>query len=270
MKTRPLGDIEKAVGSEGAVGYGFRNESAICHDSAYGQSPALLYQTRRLYEEKRGKDREGAISVGRYLNLTIEAGIRPSILILNRGMHAATHADILEDVRQVMRRIRTSHPDALIIWRSTPCPHPWCMNYTRPIASPLPFEDLHLGHGTSSRGDLISYGWHPVCQQVPIMREMFEREWPGVVYLDATTPMALRPDTHSSSSDCVHYGNGRASEVAVRGLNSYHTRAQAPVIALLCFPCAAVDIWVQLLYNLLLLVDRLPPRTSDEAVGRLL
>lgn len=164
-----------------------------------------------MFEETRGKDREGAISVGRYLNLTVEAGIRPSILILIRGMHASSHADILEDVRLVMRRIRASHPNALVIWRSTPCPHPWCTNYSRPIASPLPFEDLKLGHGVNSQGDPISYGWHPVCQQVPLVKAMLESEFPGVIYMDTTTPMALRPDSHLSPSDCVHYSHSRYS-----------------------------------------------------------
>lgn len=218
-----MGDFEPTFGSEGAVGYGFRNASAICQDSIYGQSPAFLYYTRRPYEEPLGykpvairpgssRDREGAISVGRYLDLTVAAGIRPAILVINRGMHKSYHPDILEDVRQIMRRIRAGNPDALVIWRSTPCPHPRCMNYTQPIASPLPFIDLKLGHGADSHGDPISYGWTTVCQQVPLIKAMLEREWPGVVYLDATTPMALRADAHVSSSDCVHYSHDRHRE----------------------------------------------------------
>ena len=224
------GVVRHEYGAEHSRGYSFRRESAVCEDSPHGPSLAVYLTLRRIYEDPYGIDRWGELSMSAYFgNLSVAHGVRPAIIILNRGTHVSPLADVLRDIRSALGYFRVHHPNALVIWRSTACPHPRCMTFTQPIASPLPTADLDLGSGAGA----ASYGWREVCAQVPSVRGMLEREWPGVVYMDVSTPMALRPDTHPSESDCVHYKEH-----------------------------SAMDVWVQLLYNLLLRVDHLPARPA--------
>lgn len=219
------GVVRHEYGAEHSRGYSFQRRSSICEESPHGPSLALYLTLRRIYEDPFGLDRWGELSMSTYFgNLSAAHGVRPKIVVLNRGMHVSPLADVLRDVRSAIGYFRDHHADALVIWRATACPHPRCMSFTQPIASPLPVADLELG----SR-----YGWPEVCAQVPAVREMLEREWPGVLYMDVATPMALRPDTHPSPADCVHYKEH-----------------------------SAMDLWVQLLFNMLLRVERLPARPA--------
>ena len=225
-KANADGRVTRLMGNEYVHGYTFRNDSAICYGTASGSSPALFMMAHKFYGDPMRLDRAKTLSVKTYLgNLSAMHGVRPSIVILNRGMHVAQRDHFLADVRNVLSFIREAFPDALVIWRSTPCPHPWCMNYTKPIASAIPREQLSVGHGISSKGDPISYCWPEVCAQVDVLRDEIARRWPGVVYMDVTTPMALRPDTHGGPSDCVHYR------------------------------IKSLDVWLQLLFSLLLHVE---------------
>lgn len=223
--------IGRLVGHEyGRYGYGFRNDSFICADKPKGRSRLLLFSQNRFHS------RDGMIkppvSVADYLNLSAQAGASPEIVLLNRGLHFSGDHEFLSDVSATFQSMGRQHPQALVLWRSMTPPHPFCMEHTRPIPSPQPWAQLD----EAPKGRDYHYS-ALLTRQVPMLRNLIENDtWPGVIYLDITSPMALRPDVHGSPKDCVHYARPR-----------YH------------------NIWTRLLYNILVEIDEISQRLSSRA-----
>jgi hypothetical protein len=222
----PPGRLE---GNEFVLGYGFRNSSSVCQDSPFGMSRVPHARSIRLHDRPADRlfdparrplerrDHYDALRMSDYFGpLTLSAGVRPDIVILNRGQWVTATAPLLADVDDTLRFLREHHPHALIIWRSTPVPTPFCTNYTGPIPSPIPREQLRTGgSGGGAAGD---YRWHEIFEQQPVVRRFLEERWPGVVFMDVGPAMDLRPDSHGSPKDCVHFAKNAAMEVWLRYL----------------------------------------------------
>lgn len=124
--------------------------------------------------------------------------IYPHIVIMNRGQWYSPTSTLLDDVNGVLSYLHQAFPDALLIWRSTPIPHPNCSQYDSPIATPIPRSHL------SQQG----WNWQDLPSQAEAVSAMLRSNWTdAVIEMDVIPAMDLRPDGHQPGQDhdCVHY-----------------------------------------------------------------
>jgi hypothetical protein len=202
---------DKLMGNEFVLGYSFRNDSAVCHDSRFGPSRVLLASVSRLHDHPRGRDATQLRASEYFCKLVLEANVRLDAIVLNRGMWVSSDSEVLGDIDDALRAIQSCHPHALIIWRSTPTPVPECSNFSAPIASPIPRARL-IGVGSGAVMMMGDYRWPDVHNQQPLIRKFLADRWPGVVFMDVGPAMDLRADAHPANSngrnsDCVHFSS---------------------------------------------------------------
>lgn len=127
-----------------------------------------------------------------FLDAAVARGLRPDVVVYNRGAHVTPDWLLLKDVTTVADYVSTSFPGALLIWRNTPPGHANCSAAAGPLSAPQPTAGL-------------PYGWGAFAAQNAAVRDRLRRRHPRVVYLDVATATALRPDKHASATDCLHY-----------------------------------------------------------------
>lgn len=133
------------------------------------------------------------------------------VLVMNRGAHYEEDEKYLLGLWQTLHRLRELYPDLLVIFRNTAAGHYNCTEYNAPLDKP-------------QESSLLPYNWDKFSQQNGMAKEIVEAI--GGVYMDVEKMTGLRPDGHfgwlTGKYDCLHY----------------------------CLP-GPVDVWVQLLYNLM-------------------
>eukprot|EP00271_Cylindrocystis_brebissonii_P006664 TRINITY_DN19430_c0_g1_i2.p1 TRINITY_DN19430_c0_g1~~TRINITY_DN19430_c0_g1_i2.p1 ORF type:complete len:1369 (-),score=253.86 TRINITY_DN19430_c0_g1_i2:73-3903(-) len=142
---------------------------------------------------------------------------KTGIVIMNRGALYRPTQRYEETLKETLQRFRKEYPNILLLWRSTAIGHASCDDGTAAPLQRLP--------PNSTLGDHAANHW----KQNEITYELIRQV--GGVYLDVTTPTALRPDGHlllaNGSRDCWSY----------------------------CLP-GPPDLWVDLLYNALVVIEK--------------
>jgi hypothetical protein len=127
-----------------------------------------------------------------FLDEAVARGLRPDIIVYNRGAHVTPDWLLLRDVSAVADVVAARFLAALLVWRNTPPGHANCSAASGPLAAPQPPAGL-------------PFGWGAFAAQNAAVRDRLRRRHPRVVYLDVATATALRPDKHASATDCLHY-----------------------------------------------------------------
>jgi hypothetical protein len=138
-----------------------------------------------------------------------------TILILNRGAHYVETPIVIRELRQTLTTVRNHARGALTLFRSTHGGHDPLFTGHRLV--PLLRPQLYEGHP--------EWRWNDIPKQNRDIKRLIYDEFPGIVYLDITYLMALRPDNHI---DGLHY----------------------------CIP-GPVDWWVPFMYNALYKMEEL-------------
>lgn len=168
-----------------------------------------------------------------------------NLMVLNRGAHFRNSTEVLRVLNNTLSYMQTHHPYISLIYRSTSPAHPNCSEtaFAKPLEDypryagwdpfPRPGEPAwrdpllkNLAMEPSIERNYDAYHWAEFYQQNQVVRAFLRRHFPRVLYLDVYPSTFLRPDSHMSSEDCLHY----------------------------CIP-GPVDNWVVLFYNALSLVQ---------------
>jgi hypothetical protein len=152
--------------------------------------------------------------------------LKPNVVVVNRGPHWSPDSNFTRGYENTLLFLRLYAPHVRVIARTSPAGHANCKRYAYqpPLSAPLPLPPADL--------PWAKYGWDQVMAQNALLRALVSRE-PAVAaqttVLDVVPATALRADSHvTHRDDCLHY----------------------------CMP-GPVDMWVELLGNVLLLQQQL-------------
>ena len=131
--------------------------------------------------------------------------MKPTDIVLNRGAHFAPDDAYMQGWKTALSYISHASPQARVMIRNTPSGHPHCEKSKRPLLEPPAYPDE------------LPHHWGDFVRQNDLLKDLAVRE--GLLNLDVATPTRLRPDMHSSATDCLHYNlqaEGNAVETWVR------------------------------------------------------
>lgn len=154
-----------------------------------------------LYEHPEGAKRHGASNFRTWWATSYAY----TTLVLNRGAHPVTEAQLVEQMSAAATRI-AQHP-AKIIWRTNVPGHETCLDARRPLTK---------RYVPSNTSRFASYKWHQFQRRNDLIFEILESIAPGrTIYLDAHELSNSRADRHIGrihraqgkgySEDCLHY-----------------------------------------------------------------
>ena len=209
-----------------------RSESAwfntlVCQETNPVITPVLANPKLAL---DRGRIAPTVVSVREFLGpISAAHGLRPDVILVNRGAHFDHTAVLLQDVRAFLRHVRTMYPSSLVIWRDTPPGHTNCSSYDRPMAVRQPPGNL-------------PFRWGEFHDQNAAVAALIRDKFEGVIYADVTTATSLRADRHNHAADCLHYSS---------------------------FSPGPIDHWMRLLYNIVVLVGNAAAASNGARTGML-
>ncbi|GJP58077.1 hypothetical protein CLOP_g20361 [Closterium sp. NIES-67] len=116
-----------------------------------------------------------------------------SIVMMNRGAHFVPHDQFERQMRSTLLALRQTHPDLLILFRSSPSSHPNCWEHWEPSRELM---KPPLADGDNDKADLSEV-------QNGIAKGVVEMA--GGVFIDVDYLTALRPDGHVGRRDCTRY-----------------------------------------------------------------
>jgi hypothetical protein len=131
----------------------------------------------------------------------------PSIktAIFNRGAHFENDTAYREGLESLFSAVRHDRPDVAVYFRNTPTGHPYCFDPpTKNTGAPLlkPGNDSTV-LSLASWKDANPFHWSEFAGQNEIARELAAKYQVG--YLDVASALELRPDSHCTKNDCLHY-----------------------------------------------------------------
>jgi hypothetical protein len=144
-----------------------------------------------------------------------------SVLLLNRGSHYVEDALLLPQVNETLHFITTRFPNVHVIWRNTPHGHLLYKNFV--LAHPLPRIPANLNMYDESP-EHNPWGYGHFRRQNNLVRDLLQKHYPQVLYLDVFNPTILRADSR---------------------YNAIHP----------CVP-GVYDTWLEMIYNALVLLWR--------------
>jgi hypothetical protein len=123
-------------------------------------------------------------------------------IVLNRGAHFEPSINYNASLELLFASLRRDRSDITVFFRNTPPGHPFCAveNKLPPLVKPRA-ENRTVNQRRA--GDTNPYHWSEFIAQNKLAREITARH--HVAYLDVAPATELRPDSHLSAQDCLHY-----------------------------------------------------------------
>lgn len=124
-----------------------------------------------------------------------------SVLIVNTGMHVTDIVDYQLNMRKIAKFIASSKFSGQVFYRSSVAGNMNCMDHNRPFKS-YEWNDTVKQESPS---DHPQYNWGNIQAYNALAEMEFKKHLPSAIYMDVDSFSKLRPDTHRSVTDCVHY-----------------------------------------------------------------
>ena len=123
-------------------------------------------------------------------------------IIFNRGAHFEPSVNYTSNLEFLFSSLQKDRPDINVYFRNTPPGHAFCATESKmpPLAKPRT-ENRTMYQRRA--GDTNPYHWSEFVVQNLLAQEIAARY--RVTYLDVASATELRPDSHLSAQDCLHY-----------------------------------------------------------------
>ena len=123
-------------------------------------------------------------------------------IIFNRGAHFEPSIDYSTSLELLFSSLRRDRPDVNVYFRNTPPGHAFCATESKmpPLARPRS-ENRTMYQRRA--GDTNPYHWSEFAAQNLLARKIAAKY--RVAYLDVASATELRPDSHLSAQDCLHF-----------------------------------------------------------------
>ena len=137
------------------------------------------------------------------------------LLLMNRGAHFKPTVEVLSELNVTLSEVFIISPEISVVWRNTnPGHHDYAEKFFSPPLNAAP---------SNNDSNLVKYHWNDFDGQNREIEQFLSEFFPQVLYLDFSSPTALRADSHV---DYLHY----------------------------CIP-GPLSLWPILLYNALKIID---------------